>query len=472
MGSFGVELRRLGGEESPKVIFEVVTIIVALLFQVMLKRSEEVVVARGHVRAVRCENKTMSENCTRVGYTAVDRWGIEGDKAWIKGAVQSFYYVGHMAGSLAWGVWSDKIGRKQVFCIAVAIEILFGILLIVAPTWWLFAIFKLGTGFAHPGIYVVAIVIGTELIGARHRRIVAVLAALFGAIGELILVGLAYFIRDYRVLHAAIALPWLILISYWWLMPESLRWLVTNERYREADVIMRKAAKVNKSNIPDKWWEQLEKSQSKKNTSYGLLDLFRTKTLRIRSLVCFFIWPVNAMLFYGLTMKSDIGGGSIYVNFALSAAIEIPAIFVVYFLIDRIGRRWMVACSFFVAGICLVINLFVGDHVAFYWGMLQIMITKGAVTSAFIALYTYTSELFPTVIRNTAMGSCSTMARLGSILSSFIALWLVDNYGKLSLVIPFSVLALASAVMTAVLLPETVNKPMHETIAEVEDATT
>ncbi|KAK6737672.1 hypothetical protein RB195_020029 [Necator americanus] len=48
--SFGVELRRIGGEESPKVIFEVV--IVAPLFQVMLKRLEEVVAARGQVRAV------------------------------------------------------------------------------------------------------------------------------------------------------------------------------------------------------------------------------------------------------------------------------------------------------------------------------------------------------------------------------------------------------------------------------------
>ncbi|KAK6757235.1 hypothetical protein RB195_015206 [Necator americanus] len=51
--SFGAELRPPGGEESPKVIFEMVTIIVALLFQVMLKRSEEVVFARGQIWAVR-----------------------------------------------------------------------------------------------------------------------------------------------------------------------------------------------------------------------------------------------------------------------------------------------------------------------------------------------------------------------------------------------------------------------------------
>lgn len=57
--------------------------------------------------------------------------------------------------------------------------------------------------------------------------------------------------------------------------------------------------------------------------------------------------------------------------------------------------------------------------------MLQMMITKGAVTVSYTAMYTYTSELFPTVIRNTAVGCCSTIARVGAIMSSYMALWLV-----------------------------------------------
>lgn len=65
--------------------------------------------------------------------------------------------------------------------------------------------------------------------------------------------------------------------------------------------------------------------------------------------------------------------------------------------------------------------------VPFYWGMLEMMITKGAVTVSYTAMYTYTSELFPTVIRNTAVGCCSTIARVGAIMSSYMALWLVRN---------------------------------------------
>ncbi|KHJ76046.1 hypothetical protein OESDEN_24335 [Oesophagostomum dentatum] len=159
-----------------------------------------------------------------------------------------------------------------------------------------------------------------------------------------------------------------------------------------------------------------------------MIDLIRTPKMRIRTLVCFFLWPVNTMMYYGLTMKSDLGGGNLYINFAISALMEIPALLLVYFLIDRVGRRQMVAGSLLLAGLCLVLNWVIGDDVSFYWGMVQMMVTKGAVTVSYTAMYTYTSELFPTVIRNTAVGCCSTIARVGAIMSSYMALWLVRNF--------------------------------------------
>ncbi|CAJ0607676.1 unnamed protein product [Cylicocyclus nassatus] len=415
-----------------------------------------------------CANSTTAENCTTVGYSAADRWDIRGDRSWIKATVQSLYYIGQMIGSLVCGIMGDKIGRKRVFYLAIILQVTCGSLLSVAPTWWLFAILKLGTGLTQPGIYSVAVVLGMELVGAKYRRLGAVVAGAFYAFGEMLLSGMAYFLTDYRILHAAIALPSLIFITYWWLVPESARWLVTKERYEEADVILHKAARMNGSYVPDKWWELLQMSQNSKYTSFGTIDLVRTPKMRIRTLVCFFLWPVNTMMYYGLTMKSDLGGGNLYLNFVSSALMEIPALFLVYFLIDRIGRRPMVAGSLMLAGICLIINWIVGDDVPFYWGMAQMSITKGAVTVSYTAMYTYTSELFPTVIRNTAVGWCSTIARIGAIMSSYVALWLVDSYGKLAMVIPFCVVSMLAAILTTVFLPETMNKPMPESISEVE----
>lgn len=36
-------------------------------------------------------------------------------------------------------------------------------------------------------------------------------------------------------------------------VPESARWLVTKERYEEADVILNKAARFNRTYVPEKW---------------------------------------------------------------------------------------------------------------------------------------------------------------------------------------------------------------------------
>lgn len=48
------------------------------------------------------------------------------------------------------------------------------------------------------------------------------------------------------------------------------------------------------------------------------------------------------------------------------------------------------------------------------------MLGKLGVTAAFCVVYAVTSELFPTVVRNMAMGTCSMTARIGSIVSPFI----------------------------------------------------
>ena len=48
------------------------------------------------------------------------------------------------------------------------------------------------------------------------------------------------------------------------------------------------------------------------------------------------------------------------------------------------------------------------------------MVGKFAITAAFCVVYAVTSELFPTVVRNMAMGTCSMAARIVTILSPFI----------------------------------------------------
>ena len=47
------------------------------------------------------------------------------------------------------------------------------------------------------------------------------------------------------------------------------------------------------------------------------------------------------------------------------------------------------------------------------------MMGKCAVATGFAVMYAYTAELYPTVLRNTALGTCSTFSRLGSITAPY-----------------------------------------------------
>lgn len=67
-------------------------------------------------------------------------------------------------------------------------------------------------------------------------------------------------------------------------------------RYKEADEVLQRVAKMNKSQLPEKWWEEIELSPTQQSASsrsehrHSFLDLLRTPKIRRISLIAFFCW--------------------------------------------------------------------------------------------------------------------------------------------------------------------------------------
>lgn len=84
-----------------------------------------------------------------------------------------------------------------------------------------------------------------EIIGIKYRELFSVVYQIPFNLGHLTLPLFAYFLRDWQDLQFALSIPSVVLLTYFWLIPESPRWLFTMGRVADASKILEKAAASN-----------------------------------------------------------------------------------------------------------------------------------------------------------------------------------------------------------------------------------
>lgn len=402
--------------------------------------------------------------------TTVMEWDLVCDKAWLKATSDAIFMTGVLLGSIIFGDFSDRFGRRPIFFISLVIQVFAGVLAGISPDFYSFTFFRMVVGATTSGVFLVAYVIALEMVGPKKRMFAGVVCQMFFTAGYLLTALFAYFIRDWRRLQIALTLPGILFFSYWWFIPESARWLLTKGRKEEAQQIILAAAKENKVSIPTDVLENLilpteqeKKQENEKKPS--LLDLFKNANLRRKSFIIFFLWFVNSGAYYGLSWNtSNLGGGNDYVNFLISGLVEIPAYCFLLLTLNRWGRKLILCGCMFVAGAALVLTILIPTDMI--WLVITLaMIGKLAITASYGTIYIFSAEQFPTVIRNVALGASSTFARVGGILAPYINI-MAEIWKPLPLLI-FGAAALLG-VLFSISLPETHNKQLPDSIADGE----
>ncbi|KAM4723088.1 solute carrier family 22 member 6-like [Rhinophrynus dorsalis] len=433
--------------------------------------------------AVNDTGVVMMETCKRgwaydrsiFATTIVTEWDLVCGLESLKELAQSLFMAGVLIGALIFGRLSDRYGRRAILLCSLLMIGVMGTGAAFSPNFSTYCSFRLLSGVALSGLLLNYLCLSLELVPPKSRTLVVSVQGYCSTIGQVLLAGFAYVLRDWRWLQLAISLPFFIFFLYSWWLPESIRWLLVNNKPERALRNLQRVAKINGKKAEGERislemlqcevaGEELKKDP--KTSTPSFLDLFRTPGMRRISccLMCV-SFSIN-MSYFGLSMDLPVIGYGPHLVQVIFGAIDLVAKLTCTIALSFLGRRSVQSGSLLLAGILLLLTLAVPQDMTIL-RMVLVVLGKGCLSASSLCSYLYGGELFPTVVRQSGMGVTTMMSRLGGIVSPAVLM-----AGNLFPFLPLVVFGLSSVAsgMVALLLPELNNAPLPDTIQEVEDS--
>ncbi|XP_044078484.1 solute carrier family 22 member 6 [Siniperca chuatsi] len=403
--------------------------------------------------------------------TTVSEWELVCSLRPLKQMIQTIYMGGVLTGAIVFGGLSDRFGRRSVLIWSYLQLGVLGCSSALSPSYSAYCVFRFLSGMAVSGVILNGVSLKVEWIPTKERTLVGTLTSFFFTFGQMILAGLAYWLRDWRKLQVVSCAPLFLFFTYSWWFSESARWLVLNRRSEEALKSLHRVARINgKSEIIDKLTLEVLHSHMNKEiessrSSFTAYDLLRTREMRRISICLMAVWFSTSFAYYGLAMDLQKFGVDIYLMQIIFGAVDFPAKLLALGMLSYLGRRVSQATCLFLSAVIIFANIFVPTDMQTIRTTLA-CVGKGFTSASFTTVYLYTGELYPTVIRQTGMGFVSTMARVGSMAAPAVLI-LDEVLPALPSVVYGGAAVLAGCF--ACFLPETLNMPLPDTIEDVEE---
>ena len=194
-------------------------------------------------------------------------------------------------------------------------------------------------------------------------------------------------------------------------------------------------------------------------------DLWRLPATRRNSILLCYSWFTFSMCYYGLAYNTPSLDWDPSLVFMLPPMLILPLCFIMPFLENTLGRKFILTFSLTLAGVMLVIcGIFPTGHPGI---IVSAWIGNIAVGMSFGVGYNYAKELYPTVLRATALGTASSSARVGSMVSPLIAM--LDVFSDILSLIVYGVFVLSAGLFSIWIWPDTKNIRLPDTMEECEE---
>jgi MFS family permease len=373
------------------------------------------------------------------------------------GLASTAYLLGAVAGALYFGWLTDRLGRRKLFFLTLAVYAAFTVATAFSWNFEAYAAFRFLTGSGIGGEYAAINSAIQEFIPARYRGRTDLaingsywLGAAIGALGSTIALNAAYANADlgWRVaFFAGGALATFILFFRMW-VPESPRWLIRHGHAAEGEAIMAQiedgfhkqgrqipAVTTPPSRLRARPFTPLSE------VCHALFHDYRRRSLVGLALMAAQAFFYNAIFFtyvLVLTQFFDVPSaqaGWYILPFAIGNFLG-PLILGPAFDSKRLGRRLMIALTYGLSGILLAISgaLFAAGAMTAFWQTAAWSVIFFFASAAASSAYLTVSETFPLEIRALAIAIFFAIGTgVGGALSPWLFGILIDTGSRVSL---------------------------------------
>ncbi len=335
------------------------------------------------------------------------------------GLAASAYLAGAVLGALGFGWLTDRIGRKKLFFITLAVYLIATAATAFSWNFWSFMLFRFLTGAGIGGEYTAINSTIQELIPARYRGWTDLvingsfwIGAALGAVGAIVLLDPQHFGPDvgWRLaFFMGAALGLVVLLMRLWI-PESPRWLMIHgqpERARQIldDIEASVPAQTIASHAPLPMIRlKMRDHTPLREVWHTLFHLYRQRSLVGLALMASQAFFYNAIFFtYALVLTDFFGIPASHVGWYLLpfAAGNFLGPLLLGRLFDTIGRRTMITLTYSVSGVLLAISgyLFAQGYLSAQTQTVAWMVIFFFASPAASAAYLTVSETFPLEVR-------------------------------------------------------------------------
>lgn len=395
-------------------------------------------------------------------------WGLDRGTAAL---LSTANLIGMAVGAVVWGTIADRVGRRKAFTWTLLIFSVFTALGALSPNFALFALFRFLAGVGLGGCIPVDYALVGEFTPRSARG--KVLTAMDGwwpvgaAASFFVTAWLTATTGEWRWALAIMILPALLVFWVRRSVPESPLYLASVGREEEARAVVDElVAKTGAQPV------QYDVSTTHRAARTSGLPAWLDQVVRLwreapRITAVSWALFLTVLLVYYLALtwmpsilqQAGLAATASLITSAGMAAVGLLGVILAAVLVERVGRKVLLAVSApLAAALLVVVALQLKNPGA---AVIWILVFGAVIQVAIPVLYAYVSELYPTPLRASGFGWASTMSRLGAGVGPLVFAWAWPAVGLVTCFVVALVLVLLAVGFMMAAAPETKGRDLE-----------